>query len=147
MRPQIIVVYACYVVCWWMLWCIFVCTIITNIYDHQLSTYCLSIVCFLHLNISSVLNANSDREIATTLGIGQDPRPRSLFPLVHHFGLCFSVLRHSFYLHKQSSGKSFSWHMSWNDIQSSKITSCVNPTRQPFNRTSQMPGKIPLGLI
>ena len=38
-------------------------TFITNTYDHQLPT---SIVCFLHLNISSVLDAKSDGEIATT---------------------------------------------------------------------------------
>ena len=64
LRPQIIILYACYVVCLCMLWCIFVRTFITNIYDQQLPA---SIVCFLHLNISSVLDAISDREIATTL--------------------------------------------------------------------------------
>ena len=64
LRPQIIEVYASYVVCWCMLWCIFVRTFITNIYDHQLPT---SIVRFLIRNISSALDANSDRVIATTV--------------------------------------------------------------------------------
>ena len=62
LRPQIIVVYACYVVCWCMLWFIFVRTFITNIYDHQLSEkYCVLFASKYH-----VLDANSDREIATT---------------------------------------------------------------------------------